>query len=137
MTPSRVLRILVAAAAVLAKRRHLEDFIARNKARAATAGLAQSKAKALEKLETVEIVGDEPTASIRAPRVEPRALVDRVDELRIGLHDLPAVHEELEAVRAVRVFVVPAREGERLGIDTPVNRALTRLVHALEAREAR
>src|SRR3982751_4111539 len=37
-------------AAVEAKRRHLEDFIARNKARAATAGLAQSKAKALEKL---------------------------------------------------------------------------------------
>ena len=52
-------------AAILAKRRHLEDFIARNKARAATAGLAQSKAKALEKLETVEIVGDEPTAHIR------------------------------------------------------------------------
>jgi ATP-binding cassette subfamily F protein 3 len=59
-------------AAILAKRRHLEDFIARNKARASTAGLAQSKAKALEKLETVEIVSDEPTASIRAPRVEPR-----------------------------------------------------------------
>jgi ATP-binding cassette subfamily F protein 3 len=59
-------------AAILAKRRHLEDFIARNKARASTAGLAQSKAKALEKLETVEVASDEPTASIRAPRVEPR-----------------------------------------------------------------
>ncbi len=59
-------------AAILAKRRHLEDFIARNKARASTAALAQSKAKALEKLETVEIERDEPTASIRAPRVEPR-----------------------------------------------------------------
>jgi ATP-binding cassette subfamily F protein 3 len=59
-------------ASILAKRRHLEDFIARNKARAATAALAQSKAKALEKLEMVEIVGDEPTANIRAPRVERR-----------------------------------------------------------------
>ncbi len=59
-------------AAIMAKRRHLEDFIARNKARAATAGLAQSKAKALEKLETVEVMGDEPTARIRAPKVEPR-----------------------------------------------------------------
>lgn len=59
-------------AAILTKRKHLEDFIARNKARAATAGLAQSKAKALEKLELVEIVGDEPTASIRAPIVERR-----------------------------------------------------------------
>ena len=59
-------------AAILAKKRHLEDFIARNKARASTAALAQSKAKALEKLETVEIERDEPTANIRAPRVEPR-----------------------------------------------------------------
>ena len=59
-------------ASILTKRRHLEDFIARNKARASTASLAQSKAKVLEKLEMVEIVGDEPTANIRAPRVERR-----------------------------------------------------------------
>lgn len=57
---------------ILAKRRHLEDFIARNKARAATATLAKSKAKQLERLEMNEIVNDEPTARIRAPRVEPR-----------------------------------------------------------------
>jgi ATP-binding cassette, subfamily F, member 3 len=59
-------------AAIQAKRRHLEDFIARNKARASTAALAQSKAKALEKLELTEIARDEPTARIRAPRVVPR-----------------------------------------------------------------
>jgi ATP-binding cassette subfamily F protein 3 len=57
---------------ILAKKRHLEDFIARNKARAATAKLAQSKSKQLEKLELTEIVQDEPTVQIRAPRVEPR-----------------------------------------------------------------
>src|SRR6266480_4754197 len=57
---------------ILAKRRHLEEFIARNKARAATATLAKSKAKQLERLELTEIAGDEPTARIRAPRVEPR-----------------------------------------------------------------
>src|SRR5438270_7830363 len=57
---------------ILAKRRHLEDFIARNKARAATATLAKSKAKQLERLELTEVAGDEPTARIRAPRVEPR-----------------------------------------------------------------
>jgi ATP-binding cassette, subfamily F, member 3 len=57
---------------ILAKKRHLEDFIARNKARAATAKLAQSKAKQLEKLELTEIATDEPTARIRPPRVEPR-----------------------------------------------------------------
>src|SRR3954465_4275914 len=77
-------------AAILAKRRHLEDFIARNKARAATAGLAQSKAKALEKLETGEGIGDEPTASIRAPRVEARkGIALRCRDLAIGYPERP------------------------------------------------
>ncbi|MBI2807742.1 MAG: ABC-F family ATP-binding cassette domain-containing protein [Planctomycetes bacterium] len=57
---------------ILAKRRHLEEFIAKNKARAATATLAKSKAKQLERLELNAIASDEPTARIRAPRVEPR-----------------------------------------------------------------
>src|SRR5579862_404073 len=57
---------------IQAKRRHLEEFIAKNKARAATATLARSKAKQLERLELNEIASDEPTARIRAPRVEPR-----------------------------------------------------------------
>jgi ATP-binding cassette subfamily F protein 3 len=59
-------------AAVLAKRRHLEEFIAKNKARASTATRARSKSKMLERLEVVEVAGDEPTANIRAPSVEPR-----------------------------------------------------------------
>src|SRR4030095_7056679 len=59
-------------AAVLAKRRHLEEFIAKNKARASTATRARSKSKQLERLEMVEIDSDEPTANIRAPVVEPR-----------------------------------------------------------------
>jgi len=73
---------------ILAKRRHLEDFIARNKARAATATLARSKGKQLERLELNEIAGDEPTARIRAPRVEPRkgpAL--RCRDLAVGYPD--------------------------------------------------
>jgi ATP-binding cassette subfamily F protein 3 len=72
-------------AGIMAKRRHLEDFIARNKARASTASLAQSKAKALEKLELTEVETDEPTASIRAPRIEPRkGAALRCRELAIG-----------------------------------------------------
>jgi ATP-binding cassette subfamily F protein 3 len=59
-------------AAVLAKRRHLEEFIAKNKARASTATRARSKSKQLERLETVDIATDEPAANIRAPIVEPR-----------------------------------------------------------------
>src|SRR5437870_1818627 len=73
---------------ILAKRRHLEEFIAKNKARAATATLAKSKAKQLERLELTEIAGDEPTARIRAPRVAPRkgpAL--RCAEMAIGYHE--------------------------------------------------
>lgn len=59
-------------AAVMAKRRQLEEFIAKNKARASTATRARSKSKQLERLEVTEIAGDEPTANIRAPVVEPR-----------------------------------------------------------------
>jgi ATP-binding cassette, subfamily F, member 3 len=59
-------------AAMLTKRKHLEEFIAKNKARASTATRARSKSKQLEKLELVEINNDEPTATIHAPIVEPR-----------------------------------------------------------------
>ncbi len=59
-------------ASVLAKRKHLETFIAKNKARASTATQARSKSKQLERLEVTEIASDDPTARIRAPQVEPR-----------------------------------------------------------------
>jgi ATP-binding cassette subfamily F protein 3 len=59
-------------AAVFAKRRQLEEFIAKNKARASTATRARSKSKQLERLEMTDIAGDEPTANIQAPVVEPR-----------------------------------------------------------------
>ncbi|MBE0499336.1 MAG: ABC-F family ATP-binding cassette domain-containing protein [Campylobacterales bacterium] len=41
------------------KRKELEEFIAKNKARASTAALAQSKVKILEKMETMEDLGFE------------------------------------------------------------------------------
>ena len=59
-------------AGVLAKKKHLEEFIAKNKARASTATRAKSKEKQLNKLETIEIAPEEPTVSIRPPQVEPR-----------------------------------------------------------------
>lgn len=58
--------------AIMSKRRHLEEFIAKNKARAATATLARSKSKQLEKLELNEIASDETTAVIRPPKVDAR-----------------------------------------------------------------
>jgi ATP-binding cassette subfamily F protein 3 len=70
---------------IMAKRKHLEDFIARNRARAATATLARSKSKQLERLELNEIAGDEPTAKIRPPQIEPRkGPAVRCRELAIG-----------------------------------------------------
>ena len=59
-------------AGVLAKRKHLEEFIAKNKARASTATRAKSKSKQLERLELIDVAGDQPTARVRAPQVEPR-----------------------------------------------------------------
>ena len=94
--------------AIMTKRRHLEDFIARNKARAATAGLAQSKAKALEKLETVEVIGDEPTPHIRAPIVEPRKGVAlRCRDLAIGYADRTIASDvQIEIDHGSRVAIV-------------------------------
>ncbi len=93
---------------ILAKRRHLEDFIARNKARASTATLAKSKAKQLERLELTEIASDEPTARIRAPRVEPRkghAL--RCKDLAIGYPERQiAADVQLEIDHGTRAAVV-------------------------------
>lgn len=93
---------------ILAKRRQLEEFIARNKARAATATLARSKGKQLERLELNEVEGDEPTARIRAPRVEPRkgpAL--RCRNLTIGYPERVIASEiELEIDHGSRAAIV-------------------------------
>jgi ATP-binding cassette subfamily F protein 3 len=59
-------------AATMAKRRQLETFIAKNRAAASTASQARSKGKQLERLQLIEVAGDEATANIRAPQVEPR-----------------------------------------------------------------
>ncbi len=71
--------------AIQAKRRDLEVFIAKNKARASTATQARSKSKQLERLELADIASDEPTACIRAPLVEPRqGPAVRCKDLTIG-----------------------------------------------------
>ncbi len=95
-------------AAVQVKRRHLEEFIAKNKARASTASRARSKSKQLERLELIETAGDEPRATIRAPVVEPRkgpAL--RCRELAIGYPErLVAENIDLEIDHGARAAVV-------------------------------
>jgi ATP-binding cassette subfamily F protein 3 len=109
---------------ILAKRRHLEDFIARNKARASTATLARSKAKQLERLELADIAGDEPTARIRAPRVEPRkgpAL--RCSDLAIGYPERQIASDiQLEIDHGSRAAIVGDNgQGKTTFLRTVVN----------------
>lgn len=95
-------------AAVLAKKRQLEEFIAKNKARASTATQAKSKSKQLEKLELTEVEVDEPSAVIHAPQVEPRkgpAL--RCQDLAIGYPDHTVAEDiNLEIEHGSRAAIV-------------------------------
>jgi len=95
-------------AATLAKKKHLEDFIARNKARAATAKLAQSKSKQLDKLEFTEVLYALPTVNIRAPKVEPRkGVAVRCVDLAVGYTDrLIADDIQLEIDHGQRAAIV-------------------------------
>jgi ATP-binding cassette subfamily F protein 3 len=75
-------------ASIVAKRKQLQDFIDRNRARASTATRAKSKSKMLERLEVKESSADHANAVIRAPSVERRqgpAL--RTRDLSIGYAD--------------------------------------------------
>ena len=75
-------------AAVQVKQKHLQRFIDKNRARASTASQARSKGKQLERLQTVEIAEDLPTAAIRAPIVTPRkGPAVRMIDLSIGYPD--------------------------------------------------
>jgi ATP-binding cassette subfamily F protein 3 len=59
-------------ATTLTKRRQLETFIAKNRAKASTASQAKSKAKQLERLELIHIEGAEASVKFRFPEIEPR-----------------------------------------------------------------
>ncbi len=95
-------------AATMVKKKNLEDFIARNKARAATASLAQSKAKALAKLEFTEVLYDLPSVVIRAPKVEPRkGIAVRCVDLAIGYEDRQIADDiQLEIDHGQRAAIV-------------------------------
>ncbi|TWT89001.1 putative ABC transporter ATP-binding protein YheS [Pseudobythopirellula maris] len=94
-------------AATLAKRKQLETFINKNRANANTASQARNKAKQLDRLELVEVAGDEATVGFSFPQVEPRkgpAL--RTDNMTIGYPD-----------RAVAEGVsVEVEHGSRVGV---------------------
>ncbi len=70
------------------KRKELEEFVARNKARASTAALAQSKQKALEKMEDMETLQEESTLSFNFNYANtPAKVILRAENLGFGYHD--------------------------------------------------
>lgn len=94
-------------AATLTKRKQLEQFIASNRANANTASQARSKAKQLERLELVEVAGDEARVHFSFPAIEPRkgpAL--RTENLAIGYED-KTIAEDIN---------VEIEHGDRVGI---------------------
>ncbi len=90
-----------------ARRKQMQDFIARNKVRASTASRAQSKIKQLAKLQKIEVEHPIRTASIRIPAVEVRkGLALRCDDLAIG-------YEEAEVASAIRFEI---QRGEKVAV---------------------
>src|SRR4029079_13425185 len=72
-------------AATLVKRKQLETFIAKNRANANTASQARSKARQLEKLTLVEVVGEEASVRFSFPEVQPRqGTALRTERMTIG-----------------------------------------------------
>jgi ATP-binding cassette subfamily F protein 3 len=95
-------------ATTLTKRRQLETFIAKNRARASTASQAKNKAKQLERLELIHIEGADSTVRFRFPEIEPRqGPAARTRHLAIGYSDHTVardVHVEID--HGTRVGVV-------------------------------
>jgi ATP-binding cassette, subfamily F, member 3 len=95
-------------AATLTKRKQLETFIAKNRANAATASQAKSKAKMLEKLTLVEVAGEEATVAFSFPKVQPRqGTALRTERMAIGYPERTVAEEvQLEVEHGERVGIV-------------------------------
>jgi ATP-binding cassette subfamily F protein 3 len=87
-------------ATTLTKRKQLETFIAKNRARASTAAQARNKAKQLDRLSLIHIEGRESQIKLRFPEIEPRqGPAVRTEHLAIGYPDHTVardVHVEIE-----------------------------------------
>jgi ATP-binding cassette subfamily F protein 3 len=95
-------------ATTLTKRRQLETFIAKNRAKASTASQAKSKAKQLDRLQLIHVDGPESSVRFRFPEIEPRqGPAARTKHLAIGYPDHTVardVHVEID--HGTRVGVV-------------------------------
>ncbi len=93
--------------ATLTKRKQLDTFINKNRANANTASQARNKAKQLERLELLDVEGDESRVAIRVPEVESR----RGPALRC--HDLAIGYDDLEVASGIAVEI---EHGERVAV---------------------
>jgi ATP-binding cassette subfamily F protein 3 len=95
-------------ATTMTKRRQLETFIARNRAKASTASQAKNKQKQLDRLQLIDIEGPESMVRFRFPEIEPRqGPAARTRHLAIGYPDHTVardVHVEID--HGTRVGVV-------------------------------
>ena len=119
-------------ATTLAKKKQLERFINKNRAKASTASQARSKTKQLEKLELEDLESVSPTAAIRCPEVTPRqGAAIRCQDLSIG-YDNHTVAQgiSLEIDHGARVAIVGDNgQGKTTFLRT--------LVGSLESKEGR
>lgn len=95
-------------AATLAKRKQLETFINKNRANANTASQARSKAKQLERLELIEVQGQEATVHFSFPESEVRqGTALRTEQLAIGYPDREVASQvQVEVEHGSRVGIV-------------------------------
>jgi ATP-binding cassette subfamily F protein 3 len=78
------------------KRKELEEFIARNKARASTAALAQSKVKILEKMDEMESLESETNLSFKFNYKDtPAKVLFRAEDLGFGYDENNPLFEKL------------------------------------------
>ncbi|MGI9428512.1 MAG: ABC-F family ATP-binding cassette domain-containing protein, partial [Bythopirellula sp.] len=95
-------------ASTLTKRKQLETFINKNRANANTASQARSKAKQLQRLQLLEVQGEEATVKFSFPVVDPRqGCALRTEQLSIGYpKNEVATQIQLEVDHGQRVGIV-------------------------------
>jgi ATP-binding cassette subfamily F protein 3 len=95
-------------ATTLSKRRQLETFINKNRAKASTASQAKSKAKQLERLQLIEVEGPEASVRFKFPDIEPRqGPAVRTRDLSIGYPDHIVAREvHVEMDHGTRIGIV-------------------------------
>ena len=90
----RAAQIAAAQAAQDAQRARLQDYIARNSARASTAKQAQSRAKMLAKMQPIAAMADDPSLSFDFPSPsELKPPLITLDMAAVGYSDMPVLQQ--------------------------------------------